>query len=263
MPISVASMADRNVEAPRETPSSPRGPVLTATGIEAGYGPLTILHGVDLTVAAGSRTVVFGPNGSGKSTLLKALVGLVEVTAGRVELGGEPITGLPTEECVSRGVAFVPQVDNVFRDLTVRENLEIGGLLRRDVMDERMAAVHDLFPVLAQRHRAWAGDLSGGERQLVAIGRALMVEPRVLLLDEPSAGLAPRLVDELFEHVRRVNDQHGIAIVLVEQNVRQAFPLAQQAVLLEAGEVRLAGPAADVQQDPAIARAYLGGAVRD
>lgn len=234
-------------------------PLLVVDSLHAGYGELTILHGIDLTVAAGERTLLFGPNGSGKSTLLKALTGLVDIRAGGVQLQGHALAGLPAERVVARGIGMVPQVDNIFRNLTVEENLEVGGILDRRRVRERMDGVYDLFPLLADRRRAMAGNLSGGERQLVAVGRALMVEPRLLLLDEPSAGLAPRLVTEIFDHVRRVNEERGIAILLVEQNVRQAFPFAHRALLLERGLVRVAGPSKEVARAPEVRDAYLGG----
>lgn len=235
-------------------------PILDVIGLHAGYEELTILHSVALEVQPGSRTVVFGPNGSGKSTLLKALMGLADISAGTVKLDGRDITSAATEARVSSGLAMVPQIDNIFGNLTVSENLQIGGILDRDGSDERMQEMFELFPVLADRRNAWSGNLSGGERQQVAIGRALMIRPQVLLLDEPSAGLAPRLVSEIFDHVRRVNEQQGVAIVLVEQNVREAFRLAQQAILLEGGQVRVQGLADEVAQAPEVADAYLGGA---
>jgi ABC-type branched-subunit amino acid transport system ATPase component len=233
-------------------------PLLEVEGLHAGYGELTILHGVDLTVQPGERALLFGPNGSGKSTLLKALVGLVDVTGGTVLFAGERVAGTATERIVARGLAMVPQIDNVFRNLTVQENLELGGILERSRTRERIRDVLALFPLLADRRREMAGNLSGGERQLVAIGRALMIEPRLLLLDEPTAGLTPRLVSGIFEHVRRVNEERGVAILLVEQNVRQALPLAERAHLLEGGTVRVSGTSAEVARAPQVRDAYLG-----
>lgn len=233
-------------------------PLLRVESLVAGYDDLQVLHGVDLTVAAEERVLLFGPNGSGKSTLLKAVCGLARVFSGSVSFDGDELADLPAERVVARGISYVPQVDNVFPSLTVAENLEIGGVLNRGATRDRIAEVYDLFPVLAERRSQSAGTLSGGERQLVALGRALMLRPQLLLLDEPSAGLAPRLVDETFRHVLRINEEWGTAILLVEQNVRQALPVVSRAYLMETGAVRLEGSAERIGRSHEVSAAYLG-----
>lgn len=234
-------------------------PLLEIQDLEAGYGDLRILRGVSLTVGRGERVLIFGPNGSGKSTLLKAISGIVPAAAGSVRLGGTDLTGRPPHLIVRLGISYVPQVDNVFPDLTVEENLEVGGVTARDRYRERRDAVFDLFPRLAERRRQAAGTLSGGERQLVALGRALMLDPDVLLLDEPGAALSPALVEQTFEHVLTVNRERGVAILLVEQNVLKGFEVAERGYMLETGAVRLAGTVADLRASDAVRGAYLGG----
>lgn len=232
--------------------------LLSVEAVEAGYGDLTILHGINLAVEQGERVLVFGPNGSGKSTLLKAISGLVPPTAGAVRLAGTELAGRPTHEIVRTGLSYVPQTENVFADLTVEENLEVGAATARRHFERRRDEVFDLFGRLAERRRQQAGSLSGGERQLVAMARALMLEPTVLLLDEPSAGLSPAMVDQTFEHVRVVNEEGGVAILLVEQNVLKGLEVAQRGYLLETGRVTMSGTADELQRADVVRQAYLG-----
>ncbi|MCA1813247.1 MAG: ABC transporter ATP-binding protein [Halobacteriales archaeon] len=231
--------------------------VLRAEGIVAGYGPALVLHGASVRVEAGEVVTVLGPNGAGKSTLLKAIVGLLPVREGEVELLGEPLRGLPPHEVVRRGLAYVPQLANVFPNLTVAENLAMGAFAR----GERAGAVervHALFPVLRERAAEKAGRLSGGQRQMVAIARALMQEPKVLLLDEPSAGLAPQLQGQVFATVRAIAEQ-GTPILLVEQNARKALAVSDRGVVLDVGRNKMEGPGPQLLADPDLARLYLGG----
>jgi ABC-type branched-subunit amino acid transport system ATPase component len=217
-----------------------------------------ILRGCALTASEGEVVVVIGPNGAGKSTLIKAMFGLVKLKTGRVVLRGREITGLPAHAINGLGMSYVPQVANVFPSLTIQENLELGGAQRRSLIAERMEVMYELFPRLRERRRNRADGLSGGERQMLAIGRALMPDPTVLLLDEPSAGLAPRAVAEVFETVERVN-RHGVTIVMIEQNARAALAIADRGYVLEGGRNRFTGPGADLLDDPQVAELYLGG----
>ncbi len=233
--------------------------LLEAHGLRGGYGGVDILQGVELRVAPGELVVIVGPNGAGKSTAMKAIFGLVRLRAGRVVFDQREITGLPPERLVPLGLAYVPQERNVFPSLTVEENLEMGAYVRRDDIRPDMERVFALFPVLAERRRQRAGTMSGGERQMVAIGRALMTRPRLLLLDEPTAGLSPRYVDLLLERIRAIN-REGVAILMVEQNAKKALAMADRGVVLVGGANRFedAGPA--VLAHPDIAEMFLGGA---
>jgi branched-chain amino acid transport system ATP-binding protein len=200
---------------------------------------------------------IIGPNGAGKSTLLKALFGLIPVREGRVLLAGEEITGLPAHELVSRGVGYVPQSNNVFPRLTVEENLEMGVFLRAKSFRERFEHVTELFPILGRRRKQRAGSLSGGERQMVAMGRALMMDPTVLLLDEPSAGLSPAYQDEVFIRCRRINAA-GVSIVMVEQNARRCLQICDRGFVLDQGRNAYTDTGADLLEDPKVVDLYLG-----
>jgi branched-chain amino acid transport system ATP-binding protein len=235
-------------------------PAIEADGLVGGYAPgLDILRGCSLSARPGELVAVIGPNGAGKSTLAKAVFGLVRVREGRVRLAGEDITGMPAHEVAARGMSYVPQLANVFASLTVQENLEVGGVLRRAASRARVEALLERFPRLRERRRQRAGTLSGGERQMLAMARALMPEPSVLLLDEPSAGLAPMAVAEVFATVQEIHEA-GVTVVMIEQNARRALALADRGYVLEGGQNRAEGPGAALLADPQVAELYLGGA---
>jgi len=232
-------------------------PALEAWGVTAGYGEVEILHGVSVCVGPGEIVSMIGPNGAGKSTFLKAIFGLLPITAGEVRLEGRNITGLAPERIVQQGLCYVPQTDNVFPSLTIQENLEIGAYARRNGLAQRLAEVYQLFPALAERPRERAGRLSGGQRQLLALARALMLDPRVLLLDEPSASLSPKMVDLVFQKIVEINAL-GTAILMVEQNAREALRISQRAYVLATGENRLEGEASQILESGDVRRLYLG-----
>lgn len=232
--------------------------LLVVEGAKGGYADLMIVHGVDLTVCAGERVLIFGPNGSGKSTLLKMISGLVPLAAGEVALDGNRLTGKSAHATVRSGLSYVPQTDNVFTDLTVEENLAVGAATVRREFKARRDEIYDLFGRLAERRSQLAGNLSGGERQLVAMGRALMLKPKVLLLDEPSAGLSPAMVDQTFDHIRAINEVGGVAILLVEQNVVKGMEIAHRGYLLETGLVKLSASATELAVSEVVKHAYLG-----
>jgi branched-chain amino acid transport system ATP-binding protein len=234
------------------------GPLLAAQDIVTGYLPgVNILNGCTLTLASGELVGVIGPNGAGKSTLLKAMFGLLEVRSGTVSLHGDMITNLSAHALVSLGVGYVPQVRNVFAALTVEENLQMGAYLRPRQYAERFADVAGLFPLLAERRRQKAGSLSGGERQMLAMGRALMMDPSVLLLDEPSAGLSPRNQDEVFDRIRQVN-KAGVSIIMVEQNARRCLQIAHRGYVLDQGRNAYTGTGRQLLDDPKVIECYLG-----
>ncbi len=230
---------------------------LEAKGVVTGYGEVDILHGVSVKVHAGEMVAVIGPNGAGKSTLLKAIFGLLPVRRGQILLGNEDVTNTPPNVMVTKGLSYVPQVDNVFPSLTISENLEMGGFVRENGLRERMERVFSLFPDLARRRGEIAGRLSGGQRQMLALGRALMLDPKVLLLDEPSASLSPKMVGLIFESIARINEA-GTAILLVEQNAREALSLCHRGYVLAMGLNRLEGEARSLLENPEVGRLYLG-----
>jgi len=232
--------------------------LLIAQGVTAGYLPgIDILRGVDLTLADGEMIGIIGPNGAGKSTLVKAIFGLVEVRDGLVTLRGDDISNLSAHELVALGVGYVPQRANVFPSLTVEDNLRMGLYLEPKAWDERLAAVVEIFPLLADRSDQRAGYLSGGERQMVAIGRALMMNPSVLLLDEPSAGLSPANQDLVFERIRGIADS-GVSIIMVEQNARRCLQIADRAYVLDQGTNAYTGTGHELLHDPKVIDLYLG-----
>ncbi len=232
--------------------------LLVAEGVVAGYLPgVDILRGVDLTLDDGELVGIIGPNGAGKSTLIKAIFGLVTVRDGFVTLRGRDISNLAAHTLVALGVGYVPQRANVFPSLTVEDNLRMGLYLDPKAWDERLAAVVGIFPLLADRSDQRAGYLSGGERQMVAIGRALMMDPSVLLLDEPSAGLSPGNQDLVFERVRLIADS-GVSIVMVEQNARRCLQIADRAYVLDQGRNAHTGPGRQLLHDPRVIDLYLG-----
>jgi len=233
---------------------------LTVESLRAGYGGVEALHGIGLRVEPGEIVALLGANGAGKSTALRAISGLLRPASGAILLGGTALHTLPPHRIVQHGVVQVPEGRRLFGTLTVRENLDMGAFTRRD--EEEIAGnrrmVLRLFPVLAERERQLAGTLSGGEQQMLAIGRALMGAPKLLLLDEPSLGLSPLLAREIFRTLREINAA-GVTILLVEQNARAALALAHRAYVLATGSIVLEGPAASLREDPAVKRAYLGG----
>jgi branched-chain amino acid transport system ATP-binding protein len=232
--------------------------LLIADGVVAGYVPgVDILRGVDLTLAEGELVGIIGPNGAGKSTLVKAIFGLVHVREGLVTLRGDDISNLAAHELVALGVGYVPQRVNVFPSLTVEDNLRMGLYLDPKAWDERFAAVVEIFPLLDDRSEQRAGFLSGGERQMVAIGRALMMDPSVLLLDEPSAGLSPANQNLVFERVRGIADS-GVSIIMVEQNARRCLQIADRAYVLDQGRNAHTGPGRELLHDPKVIDLYLG-----
>jgi branched-chain amino acid transport system ATP-binding protein len=238
--------------------AAPAQNVIDVVGIVGGYTPdVNILNGCDLVVGPGEFVGIIGPNGAGKSTLLKAILGQLRIQAGTVALNGEDITGRKAHELVERGVGFVPQSRNVFPSLTVRENLEMGCYLKPKLFDTRFAYVAEMFPKLADRAAQRAGALSGGERQMVAMGRALMLEPTVLLLDEPSAGLSPMLQDEVFINCRTIN-RSGVAILMVEQNARRCLQVVDRGYVLDQGTNAYTGTGRDLLADPNVIGLYLG-----
>jgi ABC-type branched-subunit amino acid transport system ATPase component len=231
--------------------------LLEVRDLVAGYRGLPIVHGVDLDLEAGELVAVVGPNGAGKSTLIKALFGLSEVMRGEVRLAGRSIAGERASRIVARGMAYVPQVQNIFPSLTVRENLEMGGYLAPHQIEERLAAVVAMFPDLGAAMRRRAGELSGGQRNMLALARALMTEPKVMLLDEPTAGLSPMFADRVWEHVRRVA-AHGVAVLVVEQNARRALLTAQRGYVMVNGRVAFSGDGAALVDNPDVVASYLG-----
>ncbi|MDW6024751.1 ABC transporter ATP-binding protein [Mesorhizobium sp. BAC0120] len=233
---------------------------LVTSGLIAGYIPnVDILNGVSVIVRDKEVVTVVGPNGAGKSTLLKTLVGLVAPKAGQITLEGADITGLRPNVIVKSGLGYVPQRENVFQTLPVEENLEIGLRPRRELpLKQRLAAMYQLFPRLAERRRQAAGSLSGGERQMLAMARALMPEPKVLLLDEPTAGLAPRFVDLMFEQVAAIN-RSGVTILMVEQNATRALAMSHRGYVLDLGRNAYEGEGPALARDPKVAELYLGG----
>jgi branched-chain amino acid transport system ATP-binding protein len=232
-------------------------PLLRVEGLQVRYGAIRALEGVRLEVRPAEIVTLIGANGAGKSTLLRAISGLVRPSAGTIHFQGADVTGERPERLVALGISHVPEGRRIFANLTVRENLQMGAYLRPEREPEGMARVFGLFPRLRERLAQPGGTLSGGEQQMLAIGRALMAEPRLLLLDEPSLGLAPLLVQQIFAIVREINAQ-GTTVVLVEQNARQALRVAQRAYVLETGELALEGAAADLARDPRVREAYLG-----
>jgi branched-chain amino acid transport system ATP-binding protein len=242
-----------------DSPAPDRDLILEAHDLVAGYLPgINILNGCDLELARGELVGVIGPNGAGKSTLVKTLFGLVpNIERGTVTLAGKDITGMSAHELVAEGVGYVPQTQNVFPSLTIEENLEMGAYLRPDLIEQRYAFAADLFPLLADRRKQRAGSLSGGERQMVALGRALMTDPQVLLLDEPSAGLSPSNQDEVFRRVQQINET-GISIVMVEQNARRCLQICHRGYVLDQGQNAYTGTGRELLHDPKVIELYLG-----
>ncbi len=232
-------------------------PILEAQDVVTGYGEVEILHGVSAKVLPGEMVAVIGPNGAGKSTLLRAMFGLLTVRSGKVLLRGEDVSNHPPDRLVGRGLSYVPQVDNVFPSLTIMENLEMGAFVRSGAFGDRTEQVFGLFPDLAGRRGEIAGRLSGGQRQMLALARALMLDPAILLLDEPSASLSPKMVGLIFDRIQVINEA-GTGILLVEQNARQALSICHRAYVLANGENRLEGPAQSLLANEEVGKLYLG-----
>jgi branched-chain amino acid transport system ATP-binding protein len=231
--------------------------VLELDAVSAGYGETEILHGIDLHVDAREIVVVVGPNGAGKSTAMKAVFGLLNITAGAIRLGGDVITNMPPRGVVMKGVAYVPQSANVFVSLTVEENLEMGAYVSDESPAPRIEEIFEMFPPLREKRRQPAGSLSGGQRQMVAMGKALMLHPKILLLDEPTAGLSPKYRGEIFQIVKDINAA-GATILMVEQNAKQALNIAHRGYVLVDGENRHAGTGQALIADQEVARMFLG-----
>ena len=232
--------------------------VLSGEGMVGGYGGADILQGCTIRVESGEIVAIVGPNGAGKSTAMKAIIGMIALSRGRVVLDGRDITGLSLRARVREGMAFVPQTGNVFTGMTVEENLEMGAFLRDDDIDGTMRQVFDLFPVLGEKRRQLAGELSGGQRQQVAVGRALMTNPSVLMLDEPTAGVSPIVMDDLFDRIAEIR-RTGVAILMVEQNAAQALAIADRGYVLVTGENRYSDSGRALLANPEVRRSFLGG----
>ena len=235
-------------------------PLLKVEKVTCGYGDMQVLTEVSIAVGRGEVVSIIGPNGAGKSTVMKAVFGLLHPWSGRIEFDGVDISRHEPYEIVATGMCYVPQVANVFTELTVDENLDMGAFVRSDdQVGERKQQIFELFPRLYERRRQKAGKMSGGERQMVAMGSALMLDPKLILLDEPSAGLAPKMVDHIFERIVRVNQQFNIAVMMVEQNAKQSLQMAQRGYVMASGENRVEGTGDELLNDPDVARLYLGG----
>lgn len=238
---------------------APGGPFLIGENMTGGYGSgADILHNCTVAVEKGEIAVIVGPNGAGKSTAMKAVFGMLNLRQGAVRIGGEDITALTPQARVAKGMAFVPQTHNIFTSMTVEENLEMGAFLRRDDIRATIEQVYDLFPILRDKRSQAAGELSGGQRQQVAVGRALMTQPKVLMLDEPTAGVSPIVMDELFDRIIEVA-RTGISILMVEQNARQALAIADKGYVLVQGRNGFSGTGKDLLNDPDVRKSFLGG----
>ena len=231
---------------------------LIGESMTGGYGAADILNGCTIAVERGEIAVIVGPNGAGKSTAMKALFGMLKLRTGTVKLEGQDITGLTPQDRVAIGMGFVPQTHNVFTSMSVEENLEMGAFLRKDDFKDTIAQVYDLFPILKEKRRQPAGQLSGGQRQQVAVGRAMMTQPKVLMLDEPTAGVSPIVMDELFDRIIEIA-RTGIAILMVEQNARQALNIADKGYVLVQGSNRYTDTGEALMANPDVRRTFLGG----
>ncbi len=231
---------------------------LTAAGMTGGYGSVDILHDCNISVERGEIAVIVGPNGAGKSTAMKAVFGMLNIHTGSVVLDGEDITALSPQDRVAKGMAFVPQNNNVFPSMSVEQNLEMGAFLRRDDINSTMEEVFSLFPILKEKRKQNAGELSGGQRQQVAVGRALMTKPKLLMLDEPTAGVSPIVMDELFDLIIDIA-RTGLSILMVEQNARQALNIADKGYVLVQGRNRFTDTGQALMNDPEVRKSFLGG----
>lgn len=235
--------------------------MLKIENVVAGYGHITALKSINLEVAQGSIVSLIGANGAGKSTTMRSIMGLVKPTEGRITFEGKDITSMKTHDIVKSGISLVPEGRQILQDMSVYENLEMGAYIRKDAeINDDIKKVFKRFPILDERSYQLGGTLSGGQQQMLAIGRALMARPKLLLLDEPSMGLAPLVVNEIFEVIKEISAE-GTTVLLVEQNVRQALKIADYAYVLETGKIVLSGPAEEIRHDPRVMEAYLGGKV--
>jgi len=225
--------------------------------LTAGYGGVDIINSCSLKVNKGEIVAILGPNGAGKSTAMKAMLGLINLSSGQVNINGKDISNLNPQDRVKEGIAFVPQTKNVFTGLTVQENLEMGAHLRTDDFKKVIEEVFSLFPILKEKRKQLAGELSGGQRQQVALGRALMIKPSVLMLDEPTAGVSPIVMDELFDHILKVKETN-VAILMVEQNAKQALNISDRGYVLVTGKNKFSGSGKELLNDPEVRRSFLG-----
>ena len=232
--------------------------ILEAKKITAGYSEIDILHDVNIELKSGEVVSIIGPNGAGKSTLLKTIFGILKPRQGKVIFKNESIAGLSPDKIVKKGISYVPQVDNVFPSMTIQENLEMGAFIRNDDYSQRLDEIYQLFPILMEKRKQKVGQLSGGQRQMVAMGRALMLDPQILLLDEPSAGLAPVLVSMIFDKIKEINST-GVSIMIVEQNAREALKMAHHGYVLAMGKNVLDDKGEALLANEEIGRLYLGG----
>ena len=230
----------------------------SARNLTGGYGGIDIIHSCSFEVNRGEIVSILGPNGAGKSTAMKAMLGMLELSSGEVTVEGKDISKLNTQKRVKLGVSFVPQTKNVFTEMTVEENLEMGGFLRDVTYRETIDEIYDLFPILHEKKNQIVGELSGGQRQQVAIGRALMIKPSVLMLDEPTAGVSPIVMDELFEHILKIKEKN-VAILMVEQNARQALNVSDRGYILVMGKNKYSGSGKELLNDTEVRKSFLGG----
>ena len=230
----------------------------SSSNMTGGYGGVDILNSCGIEVNQGEISVVVGPNGAGKSTAMKAMLGMIALKSGEVILNGKDISDLTPEDRVAQGIAFVPQTMNIFSELTVEENLEMGAFLRNDNISKTIEDVYKLFPILKDKKNQLAGELSGGQRQQVAVGRALMTKPSVLMLDEPTAGVSPIVMDELFDRIIEIKNT-GVAIIIVEQNAKQALSIADFGYVLVGGKNKFTGKGSELLNNPEVRKAFLGG----
>jgi len=236
-----------------------KGEILSINSLSGGYGGVDILHNVSLTVGTGEIVVMIGPNGAGKSTAMKSIFGLIKISGGQVLFNNIDLTGKAPEKIVATGISYVPQTQNIFVTLSVKENLEMGAFILKSDISDRLTRVYDMFPALKEKQKQSAGTLSGGQRQMVAIGKAMMLDPELLLLDEPTAGLSPALQNDVLETVTEIN-KSGVSVLMVEQNARQALNVADRGYIFVDGKIRSEGPADQLLSQPDIATLFLGGA---